>query len=93
MTRAELVSGSSSWWQLSVAQQAPPGGEAGRKVRIGISEFAPLVVRGDGSPRGFDVELWEATANRLNLETEWVVVGDRLSPAAPPPRPRYAGGG
>ena len=39
-----------------------------KKIKVGVSSFEPLVISGDGRCTGFEIELWEIIANKLDLE-------------------------
>jgi len=54
----------------AAAQQAPG------RVRVLVKPVAPFViVRDDGAVAGFSIELWQALARRMGLESEIVMVG------------------
>lgn len=42
----------------------------GNKVRVGISEFPPLVFKEDGKYKGFEIDLWKKIVNYLDLNTK-----------------------
>src|SRR5512137_1497662 len=49
---------------------APPG-----RLRVATQEMAPFVIlQEDGSLTGFSVDLWEALAQELGIQFEWVLM-------------------
>ena len=46
-------------------------------LKVAVSPFEPLVIMGEReSVTGFDIDIWEAIADKLNVETEYVIVDD-----------------
>jgi polar amino acid transport system substrate-binding protein len=63
--------------EAAPATAAPAAAAPAEKVlRVGISPFAPMVFEGPPPPRGFDISLWEALADRMEVETRYVWVED-----------------
>jgi polar amino acid transport system substrate-binding protein len=51
------------------ATQAPP-----RRLRVATKPLEPFVVKQGDRWAGFSIDLWNAVAQRLNVDTEWIEV-------------------
>lgn len=58
------------------AQTAAVPESARPVLRVGITPFPPLVFEGPPPERGFDIALWESLAERLGVQTRYVVIDD-----------------
>src|SRR5215831_2450981 len=58
-----------------------PVAEAGEKLRVGISPFAPFVMFADQGPEGAAIDAWHLIARKLGVESEFVAcrnIADQL---------------
>lgn len=46
----------------------------GKTIRVAVNDFPPCVILESSKPTGFDIDLWETIAGRLNLDYEYVRV-------------------
>ncbi|MCK9438726.1 MAG: transporter substrate-binding domain-containing protein [Patescibacteria group bacterium] len=42
-----------------------------KKIKVGISEFKPLIINLANKYTGFEIELWEIIANKLNIDFQY----------------------
>jgi polar amino acid transport system substrate-binding protein len=63
--------------KVAAAEDAAPG----KVLRVAIKPIAPFVIRQGTEPTGFSIDLWNALAQSLKVDTAWVevaTVGDQL---------------
>ena len=41
------------------------------KIKVAIADFPPVVFKEDGKYKGFEIDLWEAIANKIGVDFEY----------------------
>jgi len=64
---------------MTVWSAAAQTSSSTRQLRVAVMPIAPLVMQENGSLTGFNIDLWNAIAARLQLKTDYQVVPDLAS--------------
>jgi polar amino acid transport system substrate-binding protein len=66
---------------LGAARLGVEGAAQGKALRVAVKPIAPFVLKQDTALTGFSIDLWNALAQRLKVDTVWVevkTVGEQL---------------